>query len=507
MPKALSLITRTPRPSGNRVSQTASTPSVLLVSDTFTDTNTTNLTAHTIAPTNTIEAAWSSLVGEMKISSNMVAAFAASVNRTNVYAVDGLSAVRYFESDLRYDSDSNRTVGIVVRATDASNYWELYLYVNSFGLIERAGGSNTARTSVNLTLANGATYTVRGYCLGDYIIAQLLSSGAVIASLEYESTQFNDKTKYGLYAFTTAAFSPGNVAMDNFKLRSVDTSDIVFVKPRSGVTNPVLTAAHVTDVTDGLYVADPFIVNNGGTYYMFYEIKQNAGPTFLCYSTSSDGLTWTYGSKLAGFETISLPSYPYVFRVGSTWYMIPDIYNNDNLDKSIDLYQATAFPATWAKVKTLLANNNPIDDHIIFKWGENWYLFVGDRTGQTLRLFVADDLLTGTFTEHPSSPVLSGLRNYRPGGRAILRSEAIDIFVQDNVVRYGHQVRTYRISALSPTEITIAEQPISPVITASGSGWNSDGMHQIDQYSSGLTIVDGFDSGGTFGIGIYSDAA
>lgn len=260
-------------------------------------------------------------------------------------------------------------------------------------------------------------------------------------------------------------------------------------------------------------VADPFIVREGSTYYLFFEAAYDDGVTpnvevgnVTGYATSSDGLTWTYQGQLTG---IPHGNYNMAFKVdydsGSEWFMIP--YNGDTND--IVLYRCTSFPTTWEVFRTITTVVHR--DTTIFQYQGNWYLFFSGLGSTPLHLYVSDDLLYGSFTEHPSSPLQTGVDKCRPGGRPIIRSNSVDIFVQKNDVTYGGGLRGFRLTNLTPTTCTITELASSPLLSASGTpgAWNEDGMHTLDRVNSGLSLVDGKNldasNNDVWSIGIYRD--
>src|SRR5271170_8452544 len=61
-----------------------------------------------------------------------------------------------------------------------------------------------------------------------------------------------------------------------------------------GVTNPVLTARDVNDVS-ARYVADPFMIRKGSGWYMFFEVlDETTGRGKIAYAESANTLNWTY---------------------------------------------------------------------------------------------------------------------------------------------------------------------------------------------------------------------
>ena len=118
--------------------------------------------------------------------------------------------------------------------------------------------------------------------------------------------------------------------------------------PPTSITNPVLTAKDVTDAPAD-FVADPFMVKEGNTWYMFFEVfnsQSEHGDIGL--AVSKDGYHWTY-RQIVLDKPFHL-SYPYVFLWQNEYYLIPESCQAD----SIQLYRAEEFPTCWTLVKSLL---------------------------------------------------------------------------------------------------------------------------------------------------------
>ena len=86
--------------------------------------------------------------------------------------------------------------------------------------------------------------------------------------------------------------------------------------------NPVITAEDVTDVA-AQFVADPFIINANGSWYMFFEVLEKSPDRgLISYAVSEDGISWNYGGVVLR-EQFHL-SYPYVFEWNGDYYLIPE---------------------------------------------------------------------------------------------------------------------------------------------------------------------------------------
>ena len=255
-----------------------------------------------------------------------------------------------------------------------------------------------------------------------------------------------------------------------------------------GASAPVLTAQDVTDVP-AFFVADPFMVHENHTWYMFFEVLNKfTRKGSIGLATSEDGLKWTY-KQIVLDEPFHL-SFPYVFEWQGEYYMVPESARA----RSIRLYKAVDFPTHWSFVRILLKGDYA--DPAIFRFHDKWWLMAAsDQRDDTLRLYYADELL-GPWTEHPKSPVIYlNAHTARPGGRVIIVDGRLIRYAQDDAPYYGKQVRAFEITELTTTTYTEVEVPESLELKDSGSGWNAKGMHTVDPHQSSegrwIASVDG----------------
>jgi hypothetical protein len=241
--------------------------------------------------------------------------------------------------------------------------------------------------------------------------------------------------------------------------------------------NPVLTGKDVTDVR-ARSVADPFMIAEGSVWYMFFEVLNadtNRGAIGL--AASSDGLKWKY-ERIVLEEPFHL-SYPYVFKWNDAYYMVPESREGH----SVRLYKAEHFPIKWLLGATLL-HGDFVDPSVVNYRGK-WWIFVGYAEGNNvLRLYYAD-ALEGPYAEHSKSPIVLGdARIARPAGRILILGDRIYRFAQDDHLTYGNQVKMFEITDLTPTCYAEREVEPGPVLRASGSGWNAEGMHHVDLHQT-----------------------
>jgi hypothetical protein len=261
------------------------------------------------------------------------------------------------------------------------------------------------------------------------------------------------------------------------------------LSPAAQISNPVLTAASVTDIP-AAFVADPFMIRVN-PWLMFFEVLRrdtNMGEIGL--ATSDDGYDWTY-KQIVLREEFHL-SYPYVFEWQNTIYMIPETLGAN----AVCLYEADEFPTRWSRRAKLFEGQ--CADPSIVRYNDLWWLFLCSTPYQhdTLRLYFSEEL-TGPWREHPRSPLIGAdMRRARPAGRVLTLNDKLIRFAQDCVPRYGSRVRAFDIFELTTTSYAEVENPRSPVLQPTGSGWNAHGMHHVDAHQqpdgSWLACVDGF---------------
>jgi hypothetical protein len=137
-------------------------------------------------------------------------------------------------------------------------------------------------------------------------------------------------------------------------------------------------------------------------------------------------------------------------------------------------------------------------DASVFSNGGRWWMFAEASEGRhdTLRFYMADHL-AGDWSEHPHSPLVAGdASSARPAGRVATVNGRPIRFAQDCRQSYGSEVHAFAVTELSPERYVERSLRDGPVLSGSGSGWNSRGMHHIDAHQLGedrwLACVDGF---------------
>jgi hypothetical protein len=253
------------------------------------------------------------------------------------------------------------------------------------------------------------------------------------------------------------------------------------------IENPVISASDVSDV-DAAFVADPFIIENGGKYFMFFEVLNMDSYTGdIGYAVSDDGKSWDY-RKIVLDEAFHM-SYPCVYFWQGNYYMIPE----SSEDLSVRLYKATSFPEEWTYVGNLLSGSQYFDPTAFFH-DNKWWMFASGKGDNVLNLFSSDSLISG-WLPHPMNPVIDNNKHLaRSAGRVFEYDNRLYRLAQDDYPSYGIQVFAIEIRELSALTYKENADSAIQVVTMSNKGWNAAGMHQVDFFkmdNKWYAVVDG----------------
>jgi hypothetical protein len=262
------------------------------------------------------------------------------------------------------------------------------------------------------------------------------------------------------------------------------------LSPAPGVSQPVVTAADVSDVPAD-FVADPFLVYQGARWYLFFEVMPRGSDIgVIGVAESEDGFRWRY-KQVVLRESFHL-SYPYVFSWRGDYYMTPETIT----PHCVRLYRAARFPDRWEHVADLIEGHHA--DPSPFEHAGDWWLFSCTPPGdcETLRLYRAE-VPGGPWTEHPKSPVIEHDRHFaRPAGRVVPWGGGLIRFTQDCAPRYGMKVWAFVVTALSRTDYREELAHPIPIVALGAHGWNERGMHHVDAHpyrgNGWIAAVDGY---------------
>jgi hypothetical protein len=221
--------------------------------------------------------------------------------------------------------------------------------------------------------------------------------------------------------------------------------------------------------------ADPFLFRSGDDLYLFIETQTLDDPGRI-EAYVAPGLYAQSAKACVDFRSIGTVlvepfhlSYPHVFAVGTAIYMLPECQDAG----AIRLYRFAEFPGKLTLHRDLLVGRYA--DPSPFLVAGMWYLFATSSRG--LELFVTEDLIDGTLTLHPASPITADPRYSRCGGVPFVIDGQLVRPAQDCANLYGANVSLMRIDRLSPTQY--GESLLRPAIFTGDHAWNASGGHHV----------------------------
>ena len=253
----------------------------------------------------------------------------------------------------------------------------------------------------------------------------------------------------------------------------------------------ILTFENVVEGSKDGFVADPFVIDHNDIEHVFFEIFQRnpREKTIGCAKQSGDG-SWRFLGDAVANQEIEY-SFPYIFREGSEYYMIPSIEHKKKGGIPIRLYKSESFPLNWDTQTTYsIAGGDPV----LIEWNQMYYLFTHN---DGIRIYYSADFTRSEWCEHPESPLQNSQIN-RMGGRPVIDGDNLYLLYQDGSNHYGELVRCFEVKTLNKEQFEQAEISDSPITCGQYNGsWNHLGMHHVDFCSeSDFAIVDGHTNNG-----------
>jgi len=222
-------------------------------------------------------------------------------------------------------------------------------------------------------------------------------------------------------------------------------------RPKKPFSTPFDTSDfHVIAPPPGKFYADPFLLQNDGRNFIFFEefsfIKLKGVICFV--EIDEDG---NYSEPEVVLERDYHLSYPFIFRLDDKIYMIPETGENG----TIELYSAKDFPFNWTLEKVIMKALKAYDTTILFS-GQKVWMFTniwqtGGRPYTDLSLFYADSIFD-EWSAHPKNPVICDLCSARPAGNLFLHNDDIIRPSQNSLVGYGHSIVFNKVTCLSEND-------------------------------------------------------
>ena len=231
--------------------------------------------------------------------------------------------------------------------------------------------------------------------------------------------------------------------------------------------------------------ADPHVVDRDDTSYVFFEeLPFETGKGHISVVSIDDA-----GNISTPQTVLERPyhlSYPFVFDVDATLYMIPETLAN----KTIEVYECVRFPDQWRFVMNLMEDVLAVDATILMH-DDRWWLFAnimehpGVSPLDELFAFHAQQFPTTDWTPHAANPLVSDVAESRPAGPFFRHNGNLYRPSQNSSGRYGRSVNVQHVTRLSPE--FYAEHTVSRIKP----DWRHDllGTHTLS-VSNRLTVID-----------------
>lgn len=234
----------------------------------------------------------------------------------------------------------------------------------------------------------------------------------------------------------------------------------------------------------GHFWADPFLIEDAGTTWLFFEELQHEQGLGRIMAAPVDEHGFLDAPKVALERDWHL-SYPNVMRVDGVTYMIPE----SGAEGRVDLFAATRFPFEWRHAATLLEGVHAYDA-TLFRHDARWWMFANVTDGRglsdydELHLFSSDHLTTG-WRPHPRNPVVSDVTSARPGGAIVRQGNRILRPSQDSRRIYGQGLVVNEITTLTTNDYE--ERCLCRFLPKPDAVWQ--GMHTLNTAGT-LSAID-----------------
>jgi len=288
-------------------------------------------------------------------------------------------------------------------------------------------------------------------------------------------------------AFELARFAGGVAARVLRHRRQRQRADYLWFvalrRSRGSFVDGPLEGFRPVPMPPGHFYADPFLAEDGGKSWLFFEDADTASGKGLlrCAEVLADG---SLGESRVVLDCEYHLSYPFVFRQGGQWYMLPETSEN----RTLELWRATSFPWRWELEKVLMRDIVVVDPTLLEHGGRLWLFANQSETGgaahDELFLFHAASL-QDEWQPHPLNPIVSDLRRARPAGALFVEDGRLYRPAQDCSGEYGSAIWLHRVDVLD--ERSYRETPVRHIDASWHPG--ATGTHTLSR-GGGFDAID-----------------
>jgi hypothetical protein len=250
---------------------------------------------------------------------------------------------------------------------------------------------------------------------------------------------------------------------------------------RSNWRDVVHSDAAVIENPKGRYLADPFVIERGGSSFCFvedFDEKTGRGRISVYKLGETDAVF--VGPALE--ENFHL-SFPYLFEYRNELYMCPETSGN----RDIRIYKCLEFPLTWKLEKVVMTGLSAVDSMLVEKNGR-WWLLTNidpaqwDDFSLELHVFHADSPLAEVWHPHPSNPLLIDASRTRNGGLIRQGTRLFRVAQGLGLDIYGKRATVYEIVQLDESHyVEQCRRMIEPTFRKGVAGTHH--LHSNDTYT------------------------
>jgi hypothetical protein len=216
-----------------------------------------------------------------------------------------------------------------------------------------------------------------------------------------------------------------------------------------------VASGRVRAVTSPLssYYADPFVVSERDASWLFFEeFHYPTSRGYIAAARIDSGLELDSPTRV--LDLACHASFPFVFRDGDRWLMLPETSNG----RCVDLYASVEMPGAWRHAARLL-DGVDCADSVLHRHLDRWYLITAESDSRTspnrwLAIYFSDSLTSGRWTPHPvNAQRRYADRSYGYGRNAgALKASGAHLLrpMQASTAYYGQAMRVMKIVELTP---------------------------------------------------------
>jgi hypothetical protein len=443
--------------------------------DTFTGSDGAHLNIHTM---NT-GSGWTENTGSWIIEQNTAQQETGTTGYYVMTTDAGKSDLKIHARVKALAASGNKYGGVIVRYTDANNYWMIFVEwaAGTVGIAEMVGGTPITRATKSWPKRYQKFVEVDVTCNGDNISATF--DGGYGAT--YNSSANNTSTLFGVFEYRDGTYT--YCAFDDFQI--IDLPAYPWTRQGTVISAGTGDSSNVYEPTV-IYESSAQILS-GTVFKMWYT--GGWATRHINYAESTDGINWT---KYTGNPVITGASRSTVLRVGSTYYL----YGANDADTEINQYTSSdGINWTLANSGVILRGSggewdaaNLSNSFVWYEGTNNWkILYDAEAADGHQRTGYATSVDGVAWTKSGSNPVMDW--GYVVGGPTVIKVGsyyyAFMIMTSDGDSPLPSYISRWRSANLTAWE----QYPFALEVPRIGSGEGED--NTVGQTADPSILIDG----------------